>query len=235
MRHRWFALFALFMLATSIAGAHPSDVSQMRVKLGHETVEFRLSLNLLTLSRIVVVDMDHNQRITPQEISRAAPAVAAWLKTKVLVSVNETETDLGDFQRHECVWPNSAMQEVTDQEASQRYVDFHFIRPWPAGVQEVWMGFQIFAQVGDQHTIQAIYQQEGQPHQPVDFSQQEPEYLYDTGWEAGKEVVKPAPSNISKGPSLMPWVAAIGGLAMVGITGWVMRKTLRRWASPSSM
>lgn len=226
MKHRCLSLCVLLMQMAGLAVAHPSDISQMRVRLCREIVEVRLSLNLLTLSRIAVVDADHNQRITPQEIAQAAPTIAAWLKKKVLISVNETETDLGDFKSHENVWPNSATQEVTDQEASQRYVDFNFTRPWPAGVLEVWMGFQIFGQVGDQHVIQAIYQQEGQPDLPVEFSQQEPEYLYDTGWTAGAETVKPVPANKSLWRPGIIWASVMSGLAVLGLV-WVWCKICR--------
>ncbi|MDB6140377.1 MAG: hypothetical protein JWO94_3449, partial [Verrucomicrobiaceae bacterium] len=164
--------------------------------------------------RIVVVDADHDQRITPEEISKAVPAATAWLKKKVLISVNDTETDLGDFQRYESVWPNSNTQAVTDQEASQRYVDFHFTRPWPGGVREVWTGFQIFAQVGDQHVIQAVYQQQGQPDLAVEFSQQEPEYLYDTGWPPGAVAAPAASAPHSPGSLVMGWAGLLlGGLA----------------------
>ncbi len=220
MKHRCLVPCLLFMLMVGMAGAHPSDVSQMRVKLRHEAVEFRLSLNLLTLSRIVIVDADHNQRITPQEIAQAVPTAAAWLKKKVLVSVNETESDLGDFKGHDNVWPNSATEEVTDQEASQRYVDFNFVRPWPAGVLEVWTGFQIFAQVGDQHTVQTIYQQQGQPDQPVDFTQQEPEYLYDTGWDAAVTI---KPAKAAK-PWSWRWAGTIGLVIGGGFLAWGRRR-----------
>lgn len=213
---RYVLLPCLWILMPSMARAHPSDVSEMRVKLTHETVEFRLSLNLLTLSRIVVVDADHNQRITPQEIAKAVPTAAAWLKKKILVSVNETESDLGDFKGYENVWPKSATQEVTDQEASQRYVDFNFVRPWPAGVLEVWTGFQIFAQVGDQHTVHAIYQQQGQPDLPVEFTQQEPEYLYDTGWDG-----RAAATQSPKPAKPLPW-GAICSIALVMAGGFVI-------------
>ena len=140
MKHPRAVLFWLLMWLAGVAGAHPSDVSQMRVHLGHDAVEFRLTLNVLTLSRIAVVDADHNRRITPQEIAHAVPAIVAWLKKQVLVSVNDTETDLGNFQRYECVWPHSDTAEVTDQEASQRFVDFSLREPeylydtgWTAG------------------------------------------------------------------------------------------------------
>ncbi len=215
---RVLATLLSFLLLTGTALSHPSDVSHLRVKLDHARVEFRLTFNLLTLSRMVVVDSDHDRRITPEEIAKAMPVVVDWLKKKVLVNVNGTDADLGDFQRYECVWPNSDKEAVTDQEASQRFVDIHFLRTCPAGVQDVWMGFQIFAEVGDQHTVQAIYQQEGQPDLPVDFTQLEPEYLYDTGWASIGSTDAVARASNNHG-----WFAiASGMLALAGaLAGWI--------------
>ncbi len=229
-----FLLPALALLLTcGIALAHPSDVSQLRVKIRHNEAGFRFTMNLLTLSRIVVIDTNHDQRITPEEIQAAAPAVAAFLKSKVLISLNQDDADLGDFQGYDCVWPNSKVQAITDQKASQRFVDFTFAKPWPAGIQDLWIGFQIFSQVGDQHTVQALYQQEGQPEAPVDFSQQEPEYLYDTGWEPGQGSTPPAAAT-PKTPAPAPEPAASGrswfwlGVVVVvvggGAAGWRRRR-----------
>ncbi len=182
----------LCLMVAGVASSHPADVSQMRVVVGRDQVGFRLTMNVLTLCRIVVLDADHDRRITPQEIAKAVPVIASYLKKKVLVTVNDADADLGDFQRYECVWPNSATEPVTDQEASQRYVDFNFVKPWPSGVHEVWLGFQIFGEVGDQHVVNALYQQEGKPDLPVDFSQGEPDYLYDAEWTAES----PAPAAV---------------------------------------
>lgn len=218
--HRLFAVVLALLVLAGSAWSHPSDVSHLRVKPGHQQVEFRLTFNLLTLSRIVAIDSDHDLHITPPEIAKAVPVLAAYLKKKVLVNVNGTDTDLGDFQRYECVWPNNDTQVVSDQEASQRFVDFNFVRVWPAEILEVWTGFQIFAEVGDQHTVQAIYQQEGQPDLPVEFSQFEPEYLYDTGFSAPiakKEEPRPA------GGSPWPLFAVVLALAG-GVTGWLTKR-----------
>jgi hypothetical protein len=149
--------------------------------------------------------------------------VADYLKKKVLISINETETDIGTFRGYECVWPNSANEAITDRDASQRSVDFSFTKPWTGGVQDVWLGFQIFAEVGDQHSVQAIFAQEGQPESPVEFSQREPEYLYDTGWDA--ESAPPSPAPKVTPPPQRWWAAAFGGLALVGVLcAWLKKR-----------
>jgi len=215
--HRVFATLLTLLLLSGTVFSHLADISHLRLQVGRQQVGFRLTFNLLTLSRIVVIDGDHDQRITPQEIAKAMPRVAAYLKEKVLVNVNGTDADLGDFQRYECVWPHSDTEVVTDREASQRFIDFNFTRPWPAGVQEVWTGFQIFAEAGDQHTVQAVYQQEGQPDLPVDFSAAEPEYLYDTGWPSGPVASVALPAARSSGFAVAAILLALAGV----VTGWL--------------
>lgn len=212
------------------AVAHPSDVSQMRVKLARDHIDIRLTLNVLNLSRIVVVDTDHNLQITTAEIAKAVPVVVDFLHKNVLVTINDADADIGTFSRHEAMWPNPDAEPVSDRDASQRYVDFHFTKPWPTGVREVWIGFQIFGQLGPQHTVQAIYQQPGEHDEDVTFTQVEPEYLYDTGWtdETPITSVAAAPTTPTVKPS--PLAAGLNQLAFVGLllfaggAFWLMRR-----------
>ena len=227
--------FLLVLLLAGSASAHPADTSQMRVQVGRGKVGFRLTMNVLTLCRIAVLDADHDRRITPQEIAKAVPVIEAYLKKKVLITVNDADADLGDFQRYECVWPNSATGAVTDQEASQRYVDFDFVTPWPSGVHEVWLGFQIFGEVGDQHVVNTIYQQEGKPDLPVDFSQAEPDYLYDAEWTGTPEAVEAKAMSAAapqpQAPRLRGWLVACAVVATGA--GWLggRRPAMRKFTA----
>ena len=210
--------FASLLVAVTPALSHPSDVSQMRVELEPQSVEVRLTMNLLTLTQITGIDTDHNRRITPAEVATAVPLIAEFLRQKMPVTVNDHRTaGLGDFQRYECVWPNAGIDEVTDQEASERHVDFHFRLRWPAGVKEWWLGFQFFEQLGSLHTVQAVYQQEGSPDLPVEFSQSQPEYLYATGWKEADFIKANAKSR-----EFHPWALALGILAvLVSLLAWL--------------
>lgn len=220
---RFCFLVIVFLLALAgQAFSHPSDVSQMRVRVEQEQIEVRLTMNLLTLSRIAVIDADHNQRITPGEIASASPTIAAFLLRKIHVTVNDTDTDLGNHERYECVWPDATTVEVTDQEASQRYVDFTFKRRWPSGVREYWLGFECLPQLGELHTVQAIYQQSGHPDLPVEFSAYEPEYLYDTGWTEADFIETHAASR-----DFHPWALAFGVLAVLATVMVWLRNTRR--------
>ena len=217
MRFLRFLILFLPGLLASPAFSHPSDVSQMRVKIEQQRVDVRLTLNLLSLSRLVVIDSDHNQRITPAEMAKAAPVVAEILRQKVMVTVNDDDASIGSYERYEGVWPNADTYEVTDQEASERYVDFHFVLRWPPGVQEYWLGFQFFAELGTLHTVQAIYQQADHPDLPVEFSQYEPEYLYDTGWTETDFIKTNAATR-----EFHPWALGFGVLAvLISVIVWV--------------
>lgn len=222
MLHR-LLLLLLWLGLASPGFSHPSDVSQMRVKVAQQRLDVRLTMNLLTLTRIVVIDTDSNQRITPEEIAKAAPVAAEFLRKKVMVAINDIDADLGTFDNYESVWPNAETEEVTDQDASQRYVDFHFSQRRPEGVKDVWLGFQFFAELGPLHTVQAIFQQPGQPDHPVEFSQYEPEYLYDTGWTEVDFVKTNAAVR-----EIHPWILIMGVMAVsTAVLTW-LRNARRR-------
>ena len=191
----WLRVLFILSLSISMLSAHPADVSQLRVRVEHERVEFRFSLNIAAIARLVTIDSNQDNKVTFAEIEAAVPAVRDFFVQSVLVSINDTEVNVGDFTGHECVWPNAKNTELTPQDAGQRFVDFTFSKPWPKGVEDVWLGFKVFERLGDLHTIQCIFQQPGEHDTPVDFSSNEPDYLYDTGWTPGEpasSVVAPA-------------------------------------------
>jgi hypothetical protein len=204
----------------TIASAHSADISHLRVKLEPQRVEFRFSLNVATLARILVVDADQNDTVTLAELDQAAPVVSEFLRKHVLVSINDQETDLGTFRSHECIWPNPGQNPVTRPEAGQRFVDFTLVKEWPGGVQDVWVGFQWFEQLGNLHNLSATFAQAGEHDTPVDFTVAEPEYLYDTGWEV------PAPTPPSTRLTTAHWPEV--GLLAATICGLIIALHRRR-------
>lgn len=215
--------------------AHPADVSQLRVKVEPQRLEFRLTLNLFCLRRMIEMDGNKDGRIARPEIERAESAVRRFLLHNVLVTINDTDTDLGTPRPIECLWPNSDTTEVSEPDFPQRFVDFVFVRPWQSVIEDVWIGFNTFDRLGEQHTVQAIYQQDGAFHE-VGFSLFEPEYLYDTGYSS--QSLTPAATERSGGKAIvrsrtvpLQWSAAIGIAAIAA--GTVIRlaraaKTRRR-------
>ncbi len=221
-----------WLLCPSSLPSHPADNTRLLIRIGHDHIDFRFSLNLVTLSRITQVDADNSGSITFTEIKNAVPAVTQFLSKQVLTTLNDQDTNLGDMLRHECLWPNAQTHEITPQDAGQRYVDFLFHKPWPNGVQDVWLGFQVFEQLGQTHEISAIYQQAGEQDTPVSFSASEPDYLYDTGWEAQSPAPTSRPASNAVSPS-KPFPTTITALIFSAITFVLITMFRQRpWASP---
>ncbi|MBL9146962.1 MAG: hypothetical protein JNM99_24980 [Verrucomicrobiaceae bacterium] len=196
---------------------HPADVSYLRVRVEHDSVDLRFSLNVATLARIVRIDANGDNQVTFDEIEKAVPAVREFLTRSTLVSINDRETTAGEFKNYECVWPSPKDSMLGPQDAGQRFVDFHFHQPWPSGVVDVWLGFKVFEQLGDLHTIQCIYQQPGEHDTPVSFSQHEPEFLYDTGWNATTSALET--ESAAQTPAHQPhrWLMTIAAIASIAL------------------
>jgi len=194
---------------TSTLCAHPADVSQLRVHVEHERIEFRFTINVAAISRVVRIDSNHDNQITFSEITAAVPIMRDFLTRTTLVTINNESANLGDFVKNECFWPHPETSTITPQEEGTRFVDFNFTKPWPKGVEDVWLGFKVFEQLGDLHIIQCIFQQPNEHDTPVDFNATEPEYLYDTGWSASDTASQPAGIAATAPYSFSwPWLAA---------------------------
>lgn len=203
-------LIALLLCLCGAAQAHPEDVSHLRVQVEMHRVSVRLTMNLLTLSLITKIDGDSNQRITPSEIAKAQTIVAAYLQKQVQIQCNGSPGDLGDYVGYECVWPDASTAVVTDQDASQRYVDFQFEHRWPAGVVNYGLNVACFPQLGELHSFQGVFQQPGQAETRVEFTASEPDFLYDTGWTEEDFIKANAASR-----EFHPWALAFGVVAVL--------------------
>lgn len=215
-------MFVVLHSSLVVCSAHPADVSQLRVKVAPQQLEFRLTLNVFCLQRMMEIDGNRDGRIARAELEHAEPAVRDFLLHNVLVTINDVDTNLGTPQPLECLWPNSRTAEISEPDFPQRFIDFVFVKPWPSAIEDVWIGFDTFDQLGEQHTVQAVYQQDGAFHE-VGFSLFEPEYLYDTGYAS--QAIKPAATERSGGTAILrsrclplQWSAAIGLAAIAAGT-----------------
>ena len=209
-------MLVAWLVAAPPCAGHPADISHLRVRVEHDRIEFRFTLNLASMSRIVAVDGNGDEQITFGEIAAAAPAMRDFLAKGTLVKINNTPASLGDFTGHSCFWPNAQTTIVTPPDQAQRFVDFNFVKPWSQGVEDVWIGFKLFEHLGDLHVIQCIYQQPGEHDTPVEFSSYEPDYLYDTGWSAIATVTAPPvlkPTAVARTVP-MSWIAALGAVVV---------------------
>ncbi len=187
-------------------------------------MDFRFTLNIASIARVVAIDANQDNKITYPEIEAAAPLITQFLKAGTLVSINDDETDVGEARGWACFWPNPTTSEITPADAGGHFVDFNFQRSWPKGVVDVWLGFQVFERLGELHTIQCVFQQEGEHDTPVEFSIQEPDYLFDTGWEPGA-VPAPAATPAPKKPWRLAWRASAAAAMALTLGIWLWRRS----------
>jgi hypothetical protein len=196
------------------AQAHPADESQLLVRLAKDAIELRFSFNLSALDRVAELDLDHDAAISPAELDAALPAVVAFLREKTLVALNGSDIPLPPLSRSERIWPHEHRAAVTRADMPARRVDLHFtLTSSSAVIEELWLGFEVFEQLGATHRLEAHYEQSGEPTETIFFTASEPEYLWATAW-------KPQAPSLSGDATTAAWwwlgagIATLAGLAV---------------------
>lgn len=163
------------------AGAHNPDTSYARVYLDNDEVRTRLTFDLFTLQKITELDTHHTQRITRAELQRAVPALEQFLRAHVALEINTNRTELGEID--EPHWPADvgAVVEARDWHTQNGLVQFTFHKPVLEMPQDVALAFDVFEQLGEQHTVLGAFEKNGQTTE-VTFTRAEPDYLFDTGF-----------------------------------------------------
>lgn len=202
----------------SSAQAHPSDISYLRVKVQRKMVELRFTFNLLSLTRFAAIDANQDRRIEKAELDTAAKVLNDYFNKHVELSINEKKIALGEAAPFECVWPvTDGSSAVSDVDYPMRYVDITFTHEVNPVLADVWLGFDIWQQIGPLGTIEATYEQDDLRMQ-VPFSHGEPDYLYDTGYAVEEifqepDAKKPLPKD--KTPILVSWELPATALILV--------------------
>ncbi len=210
------ALFALVLCPSGNLHSHPADLSHLRVKVVPQSVELRFSLNVSTMERIGKVDADGDKVVTAAELDAFLPQATDFLRRTVSFSINAHDPKPLTLVSHEYVWPKPQETRIDAGNASAFYVDFTFVQPAAPIVEDVWLGFEWFTDLGQAHVTQAIFSQQGRHDEAVDFTVAEPEYLWDTGWTP--EDIPPA------APRQWVWAAG-GGVVVAGLLAvWFMAR-----------
>ncbi len=186
---KWLVPLLAFCLPL-VSQAHPADVTSLRVQVEKRKLEFRFTLNLFTLGKMVSLDPNGDHRLAPSELEAAKPEIARFLREHLLLRLNEKAAQLGDIVKIDPLWPQS---ETVDLREIERAVDVTFVLPWPKVIANVWMEFTGLPKWGELATIQATYEQ-GDLRMQVPFSQTEPDYFYDTGFGA-EEIFQTPPAK----------------------------------------
>ncbi len=194
---KWLVPLLAFCLPL-VSQAHPADVTSLRVQVEKRKLEFRFTLNLFTLGKMVSLDANGDHRLAASELEAAKPEIARFLREHLLLRLNEKSAKLRGIAKFAPLWPPS---ESVDLREVERAVDVTLVLPWPEVIANVWMEFTGLPQWGELATIQATYEQ-GDLRMQVPFSQSEPDYLYDTGF--GTEEIFQPPSAKSA-PTTPMW------------------------------
>jgi hypothetical protein len=216
----WLAVMMLICSCLSTAQAHPSDISYLRVQVQPHQVEMRFTFNLLSLTRFASIDANQDQRIEKAELDAAALVLNEYFNEHIELHLNGKKTALGLAQPFEWVWPETdGSSTVSEVDYPVRYVDITFSHEVTAFLADLWLGFDLWPQMGPLGSLEATYEQDDLITQ-VPFSQSEPDYLYDTGY-AAKEIFQEQDAShlLTKAqtPMLFSWVMATSALILVSV------------------
>lgn len=170
-----------------VASAHNVDTSYCRVEINPSAVDLVLTYDLATLLRVVSMGDASAHRITKEEFEGASAEIGRYLKGHIFLAVDQRECDLGPALS--TLWPKADGRAVGEADYGQTLVSFRFHRPIPAMPEYVALSFDLFQDLGTQHSVLGIFSFRGSEH-PVVFSQYEPDYLLDLSY--GTEAAQPA-------------------------------------------
>ena len=174
--HRSTACIVLWLALAGLAWPHPADQSAMRVTVRRDHFEMRLTLNLLTVAKLVRVDADADGLLSHAEITRAQEPLAACLREHLLLEVNQKKAEWNPEFRCELLWPDpSSTTPMSFEQYEGRNLDITLTARGAPLLQDFWIGFNIFELTGPLQTIQGVYEQEGRVLE-VPFSVEEPEF-----------------------------------------------------------
>ena len=175
-----FLLVVLALAAT--AHAHTTDTSYARVRIFDDRLEVRLTLDIFTLQRIIPdLDANHDAALSREELRRATPAILKFLREHVGIEVSEAAADLG--AEKDPFWPLDAPDPIPASawHTNEALVSFGFDKALTAPPKTVTLLFDVFATLGERHSVLGVFEYRGQTTEVV-FTQVEPDYLFDVAF-----------------------------------------------------
>lgn len=209
--------------------AHNPDTSYARCIVAADCVEVRLTYDVFTLQMITPVDTDNDQRVTRDELRRAAPAVERFLREHVHLEIDGQETALGTAA--EPLWPGETGEGLgaADWHTAAGLITFPFRQPRTRPAREVALSFDLFQALTSRHTVLGAFEH-GDQKQEVTFTEAEPDYLFDATYAAAAAATPapsplpqttPAPVPVSHPKSVpLSWLCV---LALVPLLWWWQR------------
>jgi hypothetical protein len=196
----WAPLLLACLLALP-AIAHNPDTSYARVAITAERIDLRLTYDLFTLQKITEVDADRDQRVTRDELQRAASAIERFLRAHVHLELDGQPASLGEGAPPE--WPRDAGEVLAaaDWHSAAALIAFPFRLPLTHPASEIAVTFDLFETFGQRHTVLGAFEHQGRTEE-VTFTQPEPDYLYDITYTDAET----APANPPLMANLRRWV-----------------------------
>ena len=192
-----FAL-TVWLLFTGLSYGHNPDTSYLRCVVTPHELSLRFSFDLATLYRVVGFDVNASGQVSRESMEKLSGIVYDYLEQSVLLDINGHRTRLG--QKQPMGWPLEAGEAILEKNYRDYLLNFSFTCPTDAVIEDITFDYEVFTQLGSQHRAIADIEQEGR-HLQVDFTDVEPDYLYDTGWTA-KPISASAPEAFRKGVTL---------------------------------
>jgi hypothetical protein len=177
------AAFALWLIGAVSAFAHNPDTSYARIAIAKDRVALRLTYDLFTLQKIAAVDADRDGQVTRAEVQHAAPEIERFLRSRVHFEIDGGSTTLGEAAPPE--WPREAADAIAaaDWHSAAALIAFPFSLALAQPARDVTIIFQFFDVFGSRHAVLGAFEHRGQTEEVV-FIEEEPDYLYDTGYTA---------------------------------------------------
>ncbi len=199
MTARWWKcgwLIAITLLFANAAQAHNPDTSYVRIVIGRERLDVRLTLDLFTLEKITAIDADHDQNVTRAELAQAGPAIERFLREHVRVDLDGKVVPLGEARAPE--WPRDAGKSLAakDWHSAASLVAITFSQPLAQPAREVSIAFEVFDSFGARHTVLGAFEYGGGSEE-VTFTREEPDYLFDTAYADAPSADSAAPRKES--------------------------------------
>ena len=169
---------------TRQARGHVADTSYVRFQVSPGGIETKFSFDFATLQRIAPgLDANADHRVTPDELAGQTAAVYSYLRSHVRFEIDGATADFGAEQ------PVSYPPEADPAGVVEaKYHDvaslthFVFAHPLPRPPADFWAQFEVFGELGPRHTVLGAIEHAGKRHEVV-FTESEPDYLYDTGYQ----------------------------------------------------
>ena len=182
------AVIAFALGGVAVAGAHPADVSYLKVKVEPQRLELRFTFNLLTLTRFSSIDLNGDAAIEVAELRRTERSLHEYLSRQVKIRINDQPANLGTPAPLVCLWPSPrSSHRATELGYGQRYVDLVFAQEVMPRLDDFWISFDIWREAGPLASVEANYE-EGDIRTHVPFTLDQSDFSYKAGLGTGTPV-----------------------------------------------